>query len=260
MDKTLLEDLVSRLGKYAFESFIFELLGTEYGEDIEPAPNLGESVYLRDWRKGHYYGAYLIHFIPFFELLLHPANVDVKDVEIVQRLENILRHNEKEFHERYNSRLVDWSHRHNEEFIKSNFRYKLTQEYSPLQTVFFVNNFVRLTDEENNDLEQKYQAALDLLGFPSVQARTANIKTVINHNDNDRIKVESALKTVLQSYREGICITLSKDGISVNRISSEKPIFSGVGSKTLRLCLDRIQLVKKFSPRTHNPEVLSIIN
>lgn len=230
MDNTLLGDVVSRLGKYAFESFVFELLSTEYGEDFEPAPGLGESVYLRDWRRGHYYGVYLIHFLPLFELLKTPTNIDLKDKEVIQRLENIREHNEREFHERYNSRLVDWHHRNDDEFQKSHFRYNLTQEYSPLQTIFFLNNLVRLTDQENNTLGLQYQAILDSLGFPSVQAQTGNIKTFIDHSP---IKVEGSLKAVLQSYREGVCVTLSRDGISVNKISSEKPLFCGVANQSL---------------------------
>lgn len=104
---------------------------------------------------------------------------------------------------------------------------------SDLVTPFFVNNLARLTDQENNTLSLQYQAILDSLRFPSVQAQVGNIKTVIAHNDHDPIKVEGALKAVLQSYREGISITLSRDGISVNKISSEKPLFCGVANQSL---------------------------
>lgn len=88
---------------------------------------------------------------------------------------------------------------------------------------------MRITDQENDTLGLRYQAVLDSLGFPSVQAQIGNIKTFIDHSS---VKVEGVLKAILQSYREGVCVTLSRDGISVNKISSERPLFCGVANQS----------------------------
>jgi hypothetical protein len=211
VDKALLKDLLSRLNKYAFQAFVFEMIGVLSDEyHVEPAAELSDVIYYKETSLSTYYGAYLTHFLPI-ELLETPNHLNVEDDEITRKLESIRKHAEKLLHEIYNPLYV------------------LTQDYSPLQEIIFLNNFSDSIQKYQDIIEGKYRQLTNKI-LPFVEVHAHGINTFVEQRPSE---TERALKAYLQSSKEGFCITLSKNGVSVNRISSEKPVFSGVARQSL---------------------------
>lgn len=225
MDVTLLKNLLSRFSKYAFQSFVFKLMTSQYGKEaIKLKPKLGEGIFSRDvtdeifaaelgskgvgesWR-GTYHSLYITHFLPL-ELMKSPDQIDIADPLILNTLESI--------HSFYKRKKIILP---------------MPGLESPLQGLFFINNISGFSMQEHTEsLLPKYRELASFFRFWFPEVGVGNIDSFF---EREPMKTENVLKSFLQSNQEGICISLSKDEVEVNKYSSEKPMFSGVGRRSL---------------------------
>jgi hypothetical protein len=208
MDKSLLKDLLSRLSKYAFQAFTYELLNTTYV--VTEWPEIGEGVYRRPLNGeplfDPYDGLYINHYLPV-ELLRIPSEIEVRDPEIIRTLNNC-----------------------REIYGKNDWPGGISRT---LAAIYFMNNYSGdPTPEYIEMLASKYESLIkDIFKreFSPLDVYFGDSTSFINDHPDE---VVNTLKTLLRSD-EGICISLSKDQFSVNRYSSEKPISAGVFTASL---------------------------
>jgi hypothetical protein len=212
MDKSLLKDLLSRLSKYAFQAFTYELLNTTYA--VTEWPEIGEGVYLRplsfhygeSWFNPRHDGLYINHYLPL-ELLRNPFEIEVRDPEITRTLNYC-----REFYGK-----KDWG----KDILRT------------LDAIYFYNNY---SGTPTLDYLQTLSSKYDVLVKDTFKRKISTPEIYFGDstsfiNDHPE-EVVNSLKTLLLSD-EGICISLSKDQYSVNRYSSEKPISAGVFTSSL---------------------------
>jgi hypothetical protein len=216
IDAKLLKTLLSRLSKGAFQEFIFELYKAPTGrEDTEVAQELGEGVLLRHSDESHgiyggYYAAQVTDFLPA-ELLSSPRQIAVDTDELVSTLKRIDSFNQYVFRERFDA------------------RYLLTQEYSPLQSICFLNNIADFSEHDRANLMAQYHH-IGKLYAPYASIGVHNINTFV---DQDAARTAGAFRSFIDTYREGIRIHFSTDAAEVNTFAAEKPLFSGVSGESL---------------------------
>lgn len=221
MDREILRNLLSRLNRYAFESFIYEMFKTGYGADhFRPLEGLGEGIYSRDLEdyvlppeegEESHYGlfdaVYLIHFLPL-EVFRRPNETDVNDPELKRRLESVRR------------------------FYAGKAGYPSLRGFMEprLQAIFFLNNFAGFSIEEYvKYLIPKY---IDLAKDSGLHVRKVDLGNFDSFLENKPLETEQAFRQFLATDREGICISLSQTDASVARFRSEKQLFAGVATQS----------------------------
>lgn len=211
----LLRTLLSRLSKGAFQEFIFELYkAPTESENTKVAQALGEGVILRHSDESHgiyggYYAAQVTDFLPA-ELLSNPRQIAVDTDELVSRLKRIDSFNQYVFRERFDS------------------RYLLTQEYSPLQSICFLNNIANFSENDRANLTAQYYHIGELYA-PYADIGVHNIDTFV---DQDAARTAGAFRSFIDTYQEGIRIHFSTDAAVVNTFAAEKPLFCGVSRES----------------------------
>jgi len=215
IDAKLLKALLSRLSKGAFQEFMFELFKAPNGpKNMKVAQDLGEGVILNHSDESHgiyggYYAAQVTDFLPA-ELLTSPRQIIVNTDELVSKLKRIDTFNQDIFQERFDT------------------RYLLTQEYSPLQSICFLNNIADFSENDRASLTAQY-LHIGKSYTPYASIGVHNIDTFV---DQDAAITAGAFRSFIDTYREGIQIHFSTDAAEVNTFAAEKPLFCGVSRES----------------------------
>lgn len=214
MNLDILKKLLSRLNKYAFESFALALVN-ETGLPFFPATEAGQGVYYRELSlsKGTSFHSVLVtHFLPI-DLFKEPAKVDIADPFLVERLRNIQRI--------YNGKTSPLG-----------LLEPLLVEEDQLQSLSFLTNLANIEREVyEKDLIPKYERLIREVGIEAA-GRINSFDTLFEFNSD---KMEEAFKHFMLKNKDGLSLSLDDpEQACIESFTFERNLSRGVlqGSKS----------------------------
>ncbi len=205
MDSILIKNILSRLNRYAFQSYVFDHFQMAYGKEfIHPFKQDPEQIFTRDLIdpfKGHNLDAvYITHYFPS-DLANNPIDIRLDDPSLIRKI-----------------KMVRDSYKSQKESI---YAYK----HSGLDTVYFINNFSGYKEEDYvNNLIPKYEQITENNDF-QIPIGVGNYDSFFDLEPDSSL---SNFKEFMKMHSDGLCISINLNRVSVNKYSFEKHITGGV--------------------------------
>ncbi len=217
MDNSILKAFLARCSRHTFASFVLELFSAdgqaEGHEGFHPLTEAGEDIFyqpLLDSYGGSIHRVYLLHFAPLE--LFHPSHtLTMHDPVLVRRLVRV--------RNIYKGKIGYWGMV--SPYLKKD---------EALRAVGFVTNLFGLeADVYQELLIPAYQRLKRYCGLKKPPVLVGSCDSFLERVPD---KTQRVFKNFIQNYSDGLAITITEEGASVNSFVSERNLTGGVFSET----------------------------
>ncbi len=210
MDNDLLKSLLSRLSRYAFETFVAELFGADScAEPFTPLPEAGEGVYfqrLLDSYGGSLHTVFILHYSPL-ELFSPLAPKAVGDPILIQRLRSV--------RQLYKGKIGYWG------MVAPSLK-----KADCLQSMAFITNLHSIDrDVYKNNIVPQYSELAQKVRLKKPDIFVGSYDSFIELTPDETTQ---AFQRFITRNNEGLCISLNGEQASVEKFSTERNLAGGV--------------------------------